>query len=159
MSGFRVAIDIGGTFTDVVLIDDAAGARWTGKVLSTPVDPSEGFFRALDLALEGAGVAIRDCRQVLHATTVGTNAVITRTGGPAALIATDGFRDVLEIARQIRHDLYDLRTTKPVPLVPRTRAYEVLERIRFDGSVLLPLDEASVRRVADALRASGVRSV
>ena len=97
---------------------------------------------------------IGDCRSVLHATTVATNAVITRTGGPAALIATEGFRDVLEIARQIRHELYDLRTTKPVPLVPRPWALEVRERLRFDGSVIVPLDEDSVvarRRPASRL--------
>src|SRR6185436_12990183 len=139
MSGFRVAIDIGGTFTDVVLVDEATEARTTGKVLTTPADPSDGFFRALDLALVGAGLDIDACRSVLHATTVATNAVITRTGGPAALIATEGFRDVLEIARQIRHDLYDLRTTKPAPLVPRPWALEVRERLRYDGTVLLPL--------------------
>lgn len=159
MSRFRVAIDIGGTFTDVVLIDELTDERWTGKVLSTPHDPSEGFFRALDMAMEQAGVDIAACRSVLHATTVATNAVITRTGGPAALLATEGFRDVLEIARQIRHDLYDLRTTKPLPLVPRMWALEIRERVRFDGSVLIPLDEDSVRRAADRLRGSGIRSV
>jgi N-methylhydantoinase A/oxoprolinase/acetone carboxylase beta subunit len=159
MSGFRVAIDIGGTFTDVVLVDEVSGDRWAGKVLSTPSDPSQGFFRALDVALEQAGVGITDCRQVLHATTVATNAVITRTGGPAALIATEGFRDVLEIARQIRHELYDLRTTKPEPLVPRSRAFEVRERLRYDGAVVIPLDEDSVRAVAELIRASGVKSV
>ena len=109
--------------------------------------------------LDEAGVDIADCRSVLHATTVATNAVITRTGGPAALIATEGFRDVLEIARQIRHDLYDLRTTKPVPLVPRPWALEVRERLLYDGSVLVPLDEASVLRVADRLREGGITSV
>ncbi len=159
MSGFRVAIDIGGTFTDVVLVEEASDRRWTGKVLTTPHDPSEGFFRALDLAMAEAGVDIADCRSVRHATTVATNAVITRSGGPAALIATEGFRDVLEIARQIRHDLYDLRTTKPVPLVPRPWALEVRERLRYDGSVLVPLDEASVRRVADRLCDGGITSV
>ena len=159
MTGFRVAIDIGGTFTDVVLVDGSTAARTTGKVLTTPADPSDGFFRALDLALAGAGLDIDACRSVLHATTVATNAVITRTGGPAALIATEGFRDVLEIARQIRHDLYDLRTTKPAPLVPRPWALEVRERLRYDGTVLLPLDEASVRAVAGRLRGSGIRSV
>ncbi len=159
MSGFRVAIDIGGTFTDVVLIDTESGERWTGKVLSTPHDPSEGFFRALDIALELAGVQIGACRSVLHATTVATNAVLTRTGGPAALLATDGFRDVLEIARQIRHDLYDLRTTKPLPLVAREWAFGIRERLRYDGSVLLPLDEDSVREAAAQIRASGIRSV
>jgi N-methylhydantoinase A len=158
-TGFRVAIDIGGTFTDVVLMDGANGQRWTGKVLSTPADPSEGFFRALDIALQGAGVGIEDCRAVLHATTVATNAIITRTGGPAALIATEGFRDVLEIARQIRHELYNLRTTKPAPLVPRRWALEVRERLRYDGSVITPLDEGSVREAAARLRRSGIRSV
>jgi len=159
MSGFRVAIDIGGTFTDVVLIDQETDERWTGKVLSTPHDPSVGFFAALDVALRDAGFDIAACRSVLHATTVATNAVITRTGGPAALIATEGFRDVLEIARQIRHELYDLRTTKPVPLVPRPWALEVRERMRYDGTVLIALDEDSVRAVAERLRGSGIRSV
>ena len=159
MSGFRVAIDIGGTFTDAVLVDEASGRRWTGKVLTTPHDPSDGFFRAFDLTLQESGLDITDCRSVLHATTVATNAVITRSGGPAALVATEGFRDVLEIARQIRHDLYDLRTTKPVPLVPRQWALEVRERLRFDGSVLVPLDEDSVVRVADRLREGGITSV
>lgn len=159
MSGFNVAIDIGGTFTDVVLADADTAQRWTAKVLSTPRDPAEGFFRALEVVMAEAGVGIEACRSVFHATTVATNAVITRTGGPAALIATEGFRDVLEIARQIRHDLYDLRTTKPAPLVPRIWALEVRERMRFDGSVEVPLDEDSVRVVADRLAGSGIRSV
>ena len=159
MSGFRVAVDIGGTFTDVVLVEEGSGSRVTGKVLSTPDDPSEGFFRALDLAMAQAGVEIGDCRSVLHATTVATNAVITRTGGPAALISTEGFSDVLEIARQIRHELYDLHTTKPLPLVPRAWSLEVRERLRFDGSVIVPLDEDSVRLAAARLRGSGVRAV
>ena len=98
--------------------------------------------------------------QVLHATTVATNAVITRTGGPAALIATEGFRDVLEIARQIRHDLYDLRTTKPEPLVPRiARATRSASASATTAPCHVPLDEDSVRRVAGAIREAGIRSV
>jgi N-methylhydantoinase A/oxoprolinase/acetone carboxylase beta subunit len=157
--GYRVAIDIGGTFTDVAVVDDSGAVRSTAKVLSTPADPSTGFFEALDLAVSQAGLDVADCRGFLHATTVATNAVLTRTGGPAALIATEGFRDVLEIARQIRHDLYDLRTTKPEPLVPRQWALEVRERLLHDGSVVTALDAGSVRAVAARLRESGIRSV
>ena len=130
MSGFRVAIDIGGTFTDVVLIDDVERPTLDRQ---GPVDAERSRPRA-----SSGRSTWRSTRQASTSPTAGRSSTrrpsrptrsSRRTGGPAALIATEGFRDVLEIARQIRHDLYDLRTTKPVPLVPRPWALEVRERL------------------------------
>ena len=129
----RLAIDTGGTFTDLVLRDEASGASWFAKTLSTPSDPARA-------ALDGIGriVALRpfrlaDVSQILVATTVATNAILERKGGRTALVTTRGFRDVLIMGRSKRFDTYDLWLDKPRPLVPRRAIHEVDERIAHDG--------------------------
>jgi N-methylhydantoinase A len=150
----RVGIDIGGTFTDGVLVDQQSGAVQISKVLTTPRDQSQGFLAALQALVPAEQAAA--VRTILHATTTATNAVLERRGAQVALITTRGFRDILEIGRQIRSELYDLQTDKPAPLVPRRLCFEVGERLHADGSVLEPLDETSVAGVIAAARAEGV---
>ncbi|HET7046273.1 MAG TPA: hydantoinase/oxoprolinase family protein [Gaiellaceae bacterium] len=153
----RVAIDIGGTFTDATLIDERTGAVTIAKVLTTPGDPSEGFMTAFADAL--GRHAAGDVGLVVHATTVATNAIIEGTVARSGFVTTSGFRDLLEIARQVRPSLYDTRFEKPRPLVPRDRAVEVVERLGPAGEVLTPLDDASVRDAAAVLAREGVESV
>jgi N-methylhydantoinase A len=155
----RVAIDIGGTFTDATLIDETTGRVSIAKVLSTPADPSEGFMHAVERALGEGGVETGAVRLVVHATTVATNAIIEGQVARSGFVATAGFRDLLEIARQVRPTLYDTQFEKPPPLVPRDRAVEVRERLGPAGEVLTPLADDSVREAAAVLRSAGVESV
>ena len=155
----RLAIDIGGTFTDATLIDEETGAVSIAKVLSTPADPSLGFMAATERILAESDVAAADVHFVVHATTVATNAIIEGNIARGGFVTTEGFRDLLEIQRQTRPTLYDTRFEKTPPLVPRDRAFGVRERLGPGGEVLTPLDEPSVRRVAAALRDAGVESV
>ncbi len=155
----RLAIDIGGTFTDATLIDEESGSVAIAKVLSTPADPSEGFMQAVERALAEGGVDAREVTFVVHATTVATNAIIEGKIARSGFVTTDGFRDLLEIARQVRPTLYDTRFEKPPPLVPRDRAVGVRERLGPAGEVLTPLDDESVRVAADVLRRADVESV
>jgi N-methylhydantoinase A len=157
--GHRLGVDIGGTFTDAILIDEATGRSRISKVPTTPADPSEGFLHAADRILDLAATDPGSLRYVVHGTTVATNAIIQRRIARTALITTEGFRDVLEIGRQIRPSLYDIGFEKPVPLVPRPLCFGVPERLDFRGEVLRPLDEAAVRVVAATLRDRGVESV
>ena len=160
MSGsYRLAVDIGGTFTDGVLVDERDGAVRITKVLSTPADQAEGFLEALGRLSAESGLAPAELRSILHATTVATNAVLERRGARVALIATRGFRDMLEIGRQIRHELYDLQTEKPAPLVPRRLCFEVAERLDHRGEVLEPLDEGSAAAAVDAAREAGAEAI
>ena len=153
----RVAIDIGGTFTDATLVDEESGVATIAKVLTTPADPSEGFMRAFERAL-----GQRDAAQVsfvVHATTVATNAIIEGKIARSGFVTTEGFRDLLEIARQVRPTLYDTQFEKAKPLVPRDRAVVVGERLGPKGEVLRPLEEGSVRDAAAILRREDVESV
>lgn len=157
MRNVRVAIDIGGTFTDATLIDESTGEVAIAKVLTTPGDPSQGFMHAFERALDGRGAG--DVAFVVHATTVATNAIIEGTIARSGFVTTDGFRDLLEIARQVRPTLYDTQFEKPPPLVPRDRAVGVVERLGPKGEVLTPLDEGSVREAAALLAREQVESV
>jgi N-methylhydantoinase A len=145
--GHRLGIDVGGTFTDLVLYDEASGALTVEKVPSVPADPSEGIVRGIARLLRASGVAPDAVDYVAHGTTVATNALLERRGARTALITTRGFRDLLEIGRQKRPALYDLLARKPVPLVPRHRRYEVAERVMVDGSVRVPLDGDELEHV------------
>jgi len=157
--GFRVGCDIGGTFTDFVLIETATGAIRTAKRLTTPDDPSRAMLAGLtELAgatRESAGAAER----LAHATTLVANAVIERKGARTALLCTAGFRDVLELRRYVRVTTYEMFADPPTPLVPRRLRLPVDERTRADGSVLRPVDPDEIRRIADTLRADNVESV
>jgi N-methylhydantoinase A len=156
---WRVGVDAGGTFTDVCLFDDATGRVTVWKVASTPDDPSRGI---ADGVAEGAAMVDATPAQIGyfgHGTTVATNALIQHRGVRTGLITTAGFRDLLEIGRQKRPDLYDLQADKPPVLIPRDLRLEVPERLRHDGSVELPLDEAAFRAAVCQLRAAGAQAV
>jgi N-methylhydantoinase A len=159
MTGYRLGIDIGGTFTDATLIDEETGEVRIGKVATTPADPARGFMEAASGMLKKAGVSPRDVRYVVHATTVATNAIIEGKTARTGFITTEGFRDLLEIARQTRPSLYDLHFEKPRPLVPRHLCFGVPERLDARGQVLQSLDEETVRRTAEQLRRLGVDAV
>jgi len=154
---WRVGIDIGGTFTDLAAADLTSGEMHLRKVSSTPSNLAEGAAAGL-LALSRQ-CPLAQIAVLAHGTTAGTNALLEGTGARTGLITTRGFRDLLEIARQKRPSLYDLRAQKPRPLVPRWLRREVPERLRFDGSVLLPLDRAAVRREIEMLAAEDIESL
>ena len=156
---YRLGVDIGGTFTDAVMVDERSGATRIAKLPTTPSDPSIGFMNVLGRLMADALVDPADVAAIVHGTTVATNSVIEGRIAPTAFVTTRGFRDMLEIARQIRPSLYDLQFEKPPPLVPRHRCFEVTERLTATGEVLLPLDEASVLKVAAAIRELDVESV
>src|SRR5919199_4183036 len=159
----RVGVDTGGTFTDVYLFDVDTNPVAVTKVSSTPADPGlaviQGVREILEKGENGAVRTAQDIGYFAHGTTVATNALLTGRGVPTGLITTRGFRDLLELGRGRRPKLYDLQQDKPEPFVPRDRRLEVNERVRFDGSVEVPLDEAEVRARVRALRAEGVRSI
>jgi N-methylhydantoinase A len=155
----RVAVDIGGTFTDATLVDEESGRVSIAKTLTTPADPSEGFMHAVERALGDADVGASHVGFVVHATTVATNAIIEGKVARSGFVTTHGFRDLLEIARQVRPSLYDTQFEKPKPLVPRDRAVGVVERLGPKGEVLVPLDESSARDAAALLKREGVESV
>ncbi len=155
-----VAIDIGGTFTDVTLQNTTTGQAWTAKTPSVPADPSQAFIAGMRLALNQAGAEACQIGQVLHGTTVATNLILEGKGALTALITTAGFRHVLDIGRQDiprRANLYAWR--KPRRPVPASRIFEVTERILPGGHVLTPLDEASVVEAAEACRVLGVAAI
>ena len=153
----RLAADIGGTFTDVVL-DSPAGRR-TAKVLTTPRTPESGVFEALDLVLEQSATAHRDVDVFVHGTTLATNALIERKGARTAFLTTRGFRDILEMGFEKRFEQYDILMDKPDPLVPRPLRREVDERVSAGGRVLIPLHTAGIRDVAAEWRAQGIEAV
>jgi N-methylhydantoinase A len=153
----RLAVDIGGTFTDVVL--ETAGGRTTVKVLTTPAAPEEGVLEGVRLVLDEASAAPETIGVFLHGTTLATNAIIERKGAVTALVTTEGFRDVLDIGYESRYNQYDVMIDKPASLVPRQRRFTVPERVDVRGAVLTPLDEAAVRAVVPQLLAAGAESV
>jgi N-methylhydantoinase A len=155
----RVAVDIGGTFTDATLIDEETGRVSVAKTPTTAADPSAGFMTAVERALAGGQAEVAAVTLVVHATTVATNAIIEGRVARGGFVATEGFRDLLEIARQVRPSLYDTQFEKPRPLVPRDRAVGVVERLGPGGEVVTPLDERSVRDAAAVLRREQVESV
>jgi N-methylhydantoinase A len=158
-STLSVGIDVGGTFTDLFLLDEQSGAVTRHKLSSTPDDPYKAPIRGLAEILQKAGREAAEIRFVGLGTTVATNALLERKGAVTGLITTKGFRDLLEIGRQNRPDVYDFFKRRPEPLVSRERRVEVDERIAGDGDVLRELDEADVHRAIERLRAEGCVSV
>lgn len=153
----RLAVDIGGTFTDLAIEKD--GQRWTAKVLTTPAAPEKGVLEGVQQVLAKAAMKPADLALVIHGTTLATNAVIERKGAKTALITTDGFRDVLALANEARYDQYDLNIELAKPLVPRRWRLPVPERLDNTGKVLLALDEAAVRAHIPFMRAEGIESL
>src|SRR3954466_6369473 len=152
----RMAVDIGGTFTDIVL--DRGSERITRKVLTTP-RPEEGVLSGARLVIGDAGLHFSDIDVFIHGTTLATNAIIERRGARTALIATDGFRDTIEIANESRYDQYDLTIEKPQPLVPRSLRFTVPERVDVHGKVRLALNETAVAAQVARLKDNGIEAV
>ncbi|MBI1848249.1 MAG: hydantoinase/oxoprolinase family protein, partial [Candidatus Rokubacteria bacterium] len=157
--GYRLGIDVGGTFTDLVLFSEDTGAVVVDKVPSVPADPSEGILSGIVSILARARAKPASVSYVAHGTTVATNTLLQRHGARTALVTTRGFRDLLEIARQRRPSLYDLHAPKPPVLVRRALRREVQERVTADGSVRVPLEAAEVDRVLDALAGEGLEAL
>jgi N-methylhydantoinase A len=156
---YSLGIDIGGTFTDIVVYDHARGRQLNRKVLTTHDDPARAVAAGVAALLGREAVPPREFTRVVHATTLFTNALIERRGAVTGLITTAGFADTLEIGRERKFELYDLNIAKPEPLVPRDRRLEVPERVRADGTVATPLDAAAVERQARRLVEAGVTSI
>ena len=155
-SGCRIAVDIGGTFTDLVLLEEGL-ATATVKTPTTPDDPSQGVEDGVVRLLEGRSAG--DVGELVHGTTLVSNALIERKGAVTGMITTDGFRDVLEIGREQRYDLYDLFLEMPEPLAPRRRRWELKERVLADGRVDTPVDRDDLRRLAREAREAGVEAL
>src|SRR5256886_10552496 len=156
---WRIGVDIGGTFTDVALVNDASGDVGVAKVPTTPHDLAEGVLGALDTAMRRYGLAAAEVALFSHATTVVTNAILEETGARAALITTRGFRDVLELRRSARADLYDLFQDPPSTLIPRRRRFELTERVGADGAIVTPLAEEEIAPLIAALEAARVEAI
>lgn len=156
---WRIGVDSGGTFTDICLFEDRTGRIEVWKVPSTPDDPSRGIAQGVEEGVGRVAATPAEVGYFGHGTTVATNALIQLKGVCTGLITTDGFRDLLEIGRQKRPDLYDLQADKPEVLVARDLRLEVPERVRHDGSIETRLDEDAVREAARALREAGVRAI
>jgi N-methylhydantoinase A len=152
---YRIGVDIGGTFTDVVVLDEETGALEVAKSSTTHHAPADGVLSALKKKLTDLSAV----SYVVHGTTAATNAVIERRGARVGLVTTQGFRDVLEIMRGDRRYHYDLQWDQPVPLVPRELRFEVPERVDYRGRVIVPLDESEARAVARRLREAGVEAI
>ena len=159
---YRIGIDVGGTFTDLVAVDDAGGVT-LAKVASTPADQSLGVLEGLchlakALSLERS-VMLRETERIVHGTTVATNALLERKGARVGLLTTEGHRDIIEMREGLKEDRYDLRQPPPVQLVPRDRRLGIRERIRFDGRVEIPLDHQSLDAAIARLKYETVEAV
>jgi N-methylhydantoinase A len=156
--GARLGIDVGGTFVDLA-VEREDGALFTEKILSRPTDLVAAIHEGLTSLLDAAALEGRHIVDVVHATTLGSNAVLERRGPAVGLLTTRGFGDVLQIQRSLRYSMYDVQIEKRRPLVPRSRVFEITERCRADGTVVTPLVEEEVAAVARELRARGVAAV
>src|SRR5216684_2721165 len=154
MGNLRVAVDVGGTFTDICILDEDGGGIEVGKVPSTS-DPID----AVVTSVVAAGIDLRDVVVFSHGTTVATNALITRDLPPAAMVTTRHFRDVIEIRRGTKADLWDAYDDVAPPYIRRRDRFEVTERIDHAGKIVTPLDEEEVRNVAVLLRRRGIQTV
>ncbi|WP_290901161.1 hydantoinase/oxoprolinase family protein [Ferroglobus sp.] len=157
----RIGIDVGGTFTDVVLVDDQSGKLYHTKTPTTPKDLTVGVLRGIEKILEISSAEIENLKYIVHGTTIGTNALIERKGAKTGLITTEGFIDVLEIGRfqRPKEGLYDMTVDNPEPLVPRYLRKGVKERVNSKGEIVKPLDEKSAREAVEFLISEGVESI
>ena len=159
MQAYRIGVDVGGTFTDLVLLNEKTGEVHETKVLTTSPNPAEGVLQAINLALKETDADGHAVRAIFHGTTIATNSLIERKGAKTALITSKGCRDVLEIGRQIRPSLFDWNAEKPVALVPRKWRFEVNERIMSDGTVLASPDKSEILNILKRLESDGVEAV
>ena len=158
----RVGIDVGGTFTDVVLLDSQSGQVWSAKVPTTPKDPTQGALNGLRTILQRSGSKADSIDFIGHGTTIATNMVIEGKGALTALITTSGFRDILELRRGWRHDradLYDLFFEAPRQLVSRRHRLEITERVAYDGSIERTVDPGEIGERLAELKAAGVEAI
>src|SRR5574341_1302386 len=155
----RLGCDIGGTFTDFVLLDDETGEIKVYKCLTTPGDPSDAVEEGVRTLTKRVPSLAQKMKEVIHGTTLVINAIIERKGARTGLITTEGFRDVLELGRETRYAPYDVFAEFPKPLVPRRLRMEASERVRADGSVLKPLEVRKAREIVLALTNEGVQSI
>ena len=158
-NSYRVGVDVGGTFTDLALVNRASGRLAVAKVLTDYLDVSRGIMDGLRTILAENGVSPRDVHVLVHGTTLATNALIERRGVDTALLVTKGFRDILTMGRESRYDIYDIGIDLPEPLVPRARVFEVTERVDAGGRVVTPLVEDEVASLARRLAAGGIEAV
>ncbi|MGM0904806.1 MAG: hydantoinase/oxoprolinase family protein [Bacillota bacterium] len=157
--GYMVGVDVGGTFTDVTLVDSNNGEIKNHKVSSTPDDPSRAIMQGIREILEMNSVDVKDVQYLAHGTTVATNALIERKGAVTGLIVTEGFRDLLEIGRQTRPSLYNFFAEKPEPVIPGNLRYEVRERLLANGEVYRAVDEVSLHKAVHDLKDKGVEAI
>jgi len=157
-SQFLIGVDIGGTFTDIVVVDQASGKQINEKVLTTPENPSEAVLSGVSEILSRHKIDPKKCR-IIHGTTLVANALIERKGVNTALLTTKGFKDVLEIGREWRYDLFALDLEMPLPIVPRNLRFEVSERLNFEGKIKKKLDEKELIKVAKEIKKSGVETL
>jgi N-methylhydantoinase A len=155
----RVGSDIGGTFTDIVIISEDGATFEIGKVLTTPDSPDEAVVTGIAQTLAASGVQANAIAYAAHATTLFTNALFERKGARTALITTKGFRDAIEIAREHRYDMYDLRMERPRPLAPRHLRFELDERVLADGTVRKVPDDADILAIIERLKAEKIEAV
>ncbi|WP_102225812.1 hydantoinase/oxoprolinase family protein [Acidimangrovimonas sediminis] len=155
MQSWNVGIDVGGTFTDIAAVNLSDGRMEVLKLPSTPASPDAAMLEGVARLAARIGISPADFIRFAHGTTVATNALIQERGARLALVTTQGFRDVLEIGRQVRPHMFDFHTDAPRPLVPQERRFELRERLLADGSVHVPLDEDEIARIVDAVAASG----
>lgn len=156
---YRVSVDIGGTFTDIVAYDEESGRTWITKVPSIPENPAVAVEKGIEKIAQQRGIRYEEISYLVHGTTVATNALLERKGAKTALITTEGFRGVFEIGRQRRPDLYDFWAKRPKPPVPRYLIFEVPERVLHDGEVLKKLDENKAKLVIGELKRHSIESV
>ncbi len=156
---YRLGCDIGGTFTDFVLINDHTGEFQINKCLTTAGDPSDAVEQGIREMLERTPGFMPEIEEIIHGTTLVINAIIERKGAKTGLITTKGFRDVLELGRELRYDAYDIFAEYPLPLVPRSLRHEVAERVTSDGQVIEALDGPEVQKVLSGLLDLGIESL
>ena len=156
---WRIGVDIGGTFTDAALVNEETSEIGIAKTLTTPGDFGEGVVNALKQAIEAYSVPPDTVSLLSHATTVVTNAILEEKGARTALIATRGFRDILELRRSSRADLYDMFQDPPAVLVPRHRRLEITERIDAQGDVVIPLAQDEIDQIVEEIKALNVDAV
>src|SRR5262245_37354782 len=158
-ANYRIGLDIGGTFTDFVLYDGGTHAIALHKCLTTPQDPSVAALDGLAELTAQAGITLADVGEIIHGTTLVTNAIIERRGVGLGLLTTQGFRDILEMGTEQRYDIYDLFLGFPPPLVARRHRLEIPERIDRGGRIVTPIDRDAVRAAAGRLVADGIEAV
>tara|TARA_B110000240_G_scaffold71578_1_gene81456 strand:- start:797 stop:2881 length:2085 start_codon:yes stop_codon:yes gene_type:complete len=157
-NNFRIGVDIGGTFTDIVAVRENSGEKFNGKVLTTPMNPSEGVLQGVSEIIKKHNINPENCR-IIHGTTLVANALIERKGVETALLTTEGFKDVLEIGREWRYDLFSLDLEMPNPIVPRHLRFEIKERLDYKGDILVSLDQNELILIAKKLAKFNIRTL